>query len=126
MADIAKLDAILSYIEEHPKEWRQSTFGYREPSCGTVGCVAFHAGRLDGAEVEFTEQVFADRVYISTIGGLEPGEYGRRSLGLTEDQEEVLFDESNTLDGLKALRDALANDPGASFERLDAIAERYQ
>lgn len=49
MADIAKLDAALAYIEEHPEEWEQGNWGVKKP-CGTAGCLAFHVGRIDGCD----------------------------------------------------------------------------
>jgi len=51
VVDIAKLDAALAYIEEHPKEWEQTTYG-RKTACGTAGCVAFHGSEGDLGAVE--------------------------------------------------------------------------
>jgi hypothetical protein len=122
VVDLAKLDAVLKYIEEHPKEWDQTTYGQKLPECGTAGCVAFHVGRLDGAEITWGAR-WNDYQPIDRIGGMPPAEYAQRALGLDYDQSESLFWEWNTLADLKAMRDALAADPDISGEDLYELRE---
>lgn len=125
MADIAKLDAALAYIEAHPKEWRQDSFGLTSPECGTAGCLAFHVGRLDGAEVVFERPWSDGFAPVATIGGRLPEIYAMRALDLSDDQADELFAANNTLAALKAMRDALAAEPAISGSDLDAIAAEH-
>jgi hypothetical protein len=125
VADIAKLDAALAYIEAHPEEWRQDSYGHQSPECGTAGCLAFHVGRLDGAEVLF-ERPWADGFApVATIGGADPETYARESLNVTHAQAAELFAANNSLAALKAMRDALAANPDISGAELDAIAYEH-
>jgi hypothetical protein len=111
VADIAKLDAALAYIEEHPEEWDQGNWGVKNP-CGTAGCLAFHVGRLDGAPITWDRPPDTSRwAYVERIGGKTPSNYARDSLGLSDGQAAALFFEFNSLDELKTMRDRLAENP---------------
>lgn len=107
MADIAKLDAVLAYIEEHPKEWRQSTWG-RRTACGTAMCVAGHVAALDKAEMQWTST--DNEQALIAANGTAIFRYAKESLGLSDGQAEELFDALNSMSTLRALRDALADD----------------
>lgn len=122
MADIAKLDAALAHIEAHPEEWRQQTYGSRSPSCGTVGCLAYHVAVLDGAEISWSPWHYTGLETVAAIGGMPPRDYGAWSLGLSLGQADELFGENDTLDMLKAMRDALAADPDIHLSDLAAAA----
>jgi hypothetical protein len=122
MADIAKLDAALAYIEQHPKEWIQSTYGQKDVRCGTAGCLAFHVGLIDGAEITWGRK-WNGYQPIEEIGGVQPSAYAQRALGLDYEQAESLFFEWNTLADLKAMRDALAANPGISGDELYDLRE---
>lgn len=119
MADIAKLDAVLDYIEKHPEEWYQGSWGHRT-ACGTAGCIAYHVGRHDGAEIKW--QDFSDALgpyfAIGRIGGEGASTYAQRSLGLSDEQAEELFGGANTMQDLRDMRDALAADPDADLTGL--------
>lgn len=119
MADIAKLDAVLKYIEEHPGQWHQGSWGHKE-ACGTAGCVAFHVGLHDGAEIVWDDFSLDGVASIEAIGedGDTPWEYARRSLGLTQGQSDALFNGGNEMEQLKAMRDALAANPEATRDEL--------
>jgi hypothetical protein len=119
MADIAKLDAALAYIEEHPKEWAQGSWGHRN-ACGTAGCIAYHVGRLDGAAIEWDDYSDGLGPYFSVdrIGGEGPATYAQRSLGLSDDQADDLFGGANSMQDLRDMRDALAANPDANLSGL--------
>lgn len=121
MADIAKLDAALAYIEEHPEEWDQFSWGRRTPrnACGTAGCIAFHVGRIDGAEMTWWGSS------LELIGGASPSRYARESLDLRIDQSTALFMGNNSLDDLKAMRDALAKNPDATDRELMLVRRDF-
>lgn len=119
MVDLAKLDAVLKYIEDKPSEWVQGTWGQRN-ACGTAGCIAFHVGRHDGAEMAWEDWSEANEVFfaLEAIAGETPWEYARSSLGLTRDQANALFNGGNDMLGLRAMRDLLAVAPDASRGEL--------
>jgi hypothetical protein len=119
MADIAKLDAVLKYIEDKPEEWNQGSWGHRN-ACGTAGCIAFHVGRHDGAEMAWVDWTESNEVYFALdfIGGQEPWDYARTSLGLTGEQAGALFSGGNTMADMRAMRDVLAAKPDATRAAL--------
>lgn len=125
MVDIAKLDAVLKYIEDKPEEWTQGSWGHRS-ACGTAGCIAFHVGRHDGAEMDWEDWTEGNEEYfaLNLVAGQEPWDYARKSLGLTDGQAEVLFAGGNTMADMRAMRDVLAADPGAARATLYMAAYR--
>lgn len=120
MADIEKLDAALKYIEEHPEEWDQADWGHRS-ACGTAGCLAYHVGVLDGAEILWSSSESSlepSRAFVDAIGGKAPSAYAREALRLSTEQSYALFAGGNSLEDLKTMRDVLAKDPVASDRDL--------
>lgn len=112
--DIQKLDKALQRIAEHPEEWRQGSWGRRAAGCGTAGCLAYHVGVVDGAEIRWSDE-YDGQSAIAGVAGVHPSTYAQRALGLTDEQADNLFHGGNDMAVLRAMRDALADDPGASL-----------
>lgn len=126
------LDRTIEYIEKHPEEHQQSFY-----RCSTGMCVAGHAAVLDGAKwvhpedldnaMVFVEQ--ADRDAFPSL--LEDGETrihvslsASRRLGLSHDQDFVLFSGGNTLRTIKAIAALLHSNPEAGTSELDRARSR--
>lgn len=106
MVNVELLRRTLEYIETHPEEWDQETWG-----CGTVACFAGHAVALSGNWEEAYKgrstlvipagssrkaTPYSDNIittYKSTAARLE--------LGLSMHQSDLLFQGSNTLARLR-------------------------
>lgn len=82
-------DQVLAHIEAHPEQWEQETW-LEESECGTVGCFA-------GWAVVLGE---GDRENVSSSAS--------ELLGLDHTQAGAIFSASQTLGGLRAWREILA------------------
>jgi hypothetical protein len=122
VTDIVKLDAALKYIDEHPEQWNQASWGDRW-SCGTTFCVAGVVALLDGAQLAWSG-MWCGEQRLRYADGKTPRAYACESLGLDDDRASQLFHAENSRQALAEMRDALAADPDASTEVLYAIAER--
>lgn len=91
------LGRALRYIEDHPEQWDQRAWGYRN-DCGTSGCLAGWVIMLDDPEQQ--PPVYS-RYQDWVINGELPGVAAAKLLGLSDEQESLLFDERNTLSMLR-------------------------
>lgn len=145
--DLEALDEALAYIQAHPEQWNQDTWRCSTSMClagwvGELGGATWltdHDGRTpDGGEVLTADglglgltahdlvKAVGETAVISWLDAevrdaVGVAEWARRRLGLREDQAAELFEGSNTLADLKAMRDRLAADPSADlYLGLDA------
>lgn len=111
---LARLDAALAYIDAHPDEWRQSTWGMRT-ECGTSCCIAGWIVVQAGAELVFGDDAHGYGVE-EAIDCLPDGEdyeesiavFARRLLGIDSEVGRELFGGSNTRADLQDHRNRLA------------------
>lgn len=97
--NVPLLRKTLEHITAHPEEWDQGVW-MREAArneCGTAGCLAGWALTLAGHELDFDKNniFFGEAHYLTDGRPIE--EAAEQELGLTEDQGEELFAETNTL-----------------------------
>lgn len=113
--NVPLLRKTLEYVTEHPEEWRQWTWGARVSSlsCGTAGCFAHHAARLDGGELVGVAHVVAEsedpRHLVQTLNGrrvIHVAERAVRVLGLGRNAH-GLFYAGNSLQDLRRIVDKL-------------------
>lgn len=111
---LARLDAALAYIEQHPEEHRQQTWAWRTP-CGTAYCLAGHVAVQAGATFRWNAFVgadgtqLADAVEVTYEGRLiDVDELAMTLLGVEDEAASDLFEGGNTLADLRDQRDALA------------------
>jgi len=129
MANIELLDEVIDYIEEHPEEWSQNSWGsgqgvnpikqddgYFAPgtACGTAFCVAGHVANMKGGRQRWGKGLLGGLTFISvevpSSGNfLSVSTFAQLKLGLEREEADVLFDASNTLEQIKEIRDVLAN-----------------
>lgn len=108
--NVPLLRKTLEHVREHPEEWRQHSWGqYSRLSCGTVGCFAHHAVRLDGGKFISATRVAAedgdDPEYVELVLGQRavPVRYrAQRALGLSGGTR-GLFWGANTLEDLERI-----------------------
>lgn len=107
LLNVPLLRKSLEFVTEHPEEWDQTTFGAVR-SCGTVGCFAHHAVRLDGAKmvgVQYARfEEGDDPDYLISIAGVPTTHVRHRAqrvLGLPDGHR--LFDSDNTLLDLEVM-----------------------
>lgn len=115
MRDIALLDQIIAHIEAHPEDWLQDDWAQRSP-CGTTFCIAGHVARIrmpEGWSFKFKELYDENYDAAYTIGDHEATEtissFAADQLAISYTERDILFDGSNTLPEIKAIRDGLAN-----------------
>lgn len=99
----SEIEAIIGHIEAHPEEWDQRNWASRS-DCGTAYCLAGLACVRSGGQAKF----YRGLEYASTCS-LPDGRtelivlVAQDLLGLTNDQADILFDASNTIDDLKRI-----------------------
>lgn len=110
MANMERLDRLVEWAAAQEdlraaglsSEWDQTEWiGKR--FCGTVCCVAGKVALEDG------HRPVNDLSYIITVDGRRMGvdTYAMDALGLNDDQADVLFEASNTLDDLRVIVEAI-------------------
>lgn len=102
---------VVQYIEDNPEQWNQRKFG-RLTACGTQHCLA-------GWAIEFSDGDF--QWYTDSLGNGYPKRgdsflKGRKALGLTNDQAEELFYDTQT-DSVDELKDAITRVTGLEFKK---------
>lgn len=102
----AELVAIYQHIKAHPETWKQDVFAERT-DCGTAYCVAGWAVTRAGDEVVWPEGARLAQ-FVAIDGGYESiSKRAAHLLGLTEVEEDDLFDPINELDDLRAIIHAI-------------------
>lgn len=111
-----------------------------ESACGTAMCLAGFAAMRAGAEVpqpqlygfggwympDWTVNTETGKL-VSPLDFVSPSahvsDFARDRLGLTGGQANALFDGTNTIDDLRAMRDHLRENPDAGHDELDDFRE---
>lgn len=120
MVNIDLLNRIIDHIEQHPETWDQRAWA-QKTECGTAFCVAGHA--VNFAYPDLVAQAVG-------IGNLYlPDHESWRKLGVEALEldfivADILFSSDNTLDEIKAIRDALAQNPDIGAEALCELLGR--
>jgi hypothetical protein len=115
MPDIARLNAVLDYITDHPEQHRQQ-YWRAETECGTTMCFAGHTAALFGPEAGMTgwgkpipmaadERMYGDVQVGDTTVDVET--FACDLLGLDWDQGNALFYCMNGVDDLRRIVDDL-------------------
>lgn len=110
MTDFEKLDERIAYLEAHPDEHDQANFGVRTP-CGTVCCLA-GSTILQYAPEKVAWRSYSRDLAELAVNGSSPtfntlGSIAAEILGLTEEDQEVLFFDCMTLEEIKSYRDEM-------------------
>lgn len=119
MVNIKALDAALAAIDKDPKSWEQNSWA-EKTACGTTYCLAGHIAVQSGAQIDW-QHVGLDGRETATSAFVD-GEWqsirgvAQQILGVSEEQQEVLFSAYRERDELQVLRDALAGDPDADLD----------
>lgn len=107
---LARLDAALAWIDEHPEQHDQGSWVSRRPDCGTTCCVAGAVVILAGG-VPIWDDGDLD-AYMVTMPGGDGNQViesvAMELLGIGFPVVEDLFYHATTLQGLRAVRDRLA------------------
>lgn len=119
MANIEALEETLAYIEAHPEQHDQSTYGSKT-ECETTACFAGTRLLLTG-QAEHVEWGLCagGRLLAYNEAGEEVScfEAAQKSLDLTEDQAQALFLKARDLEDVKHVIELIKN--GESFEYDD-------
>jgi hypothetical protein len=91
----------LEHITAHPEEWDQKVWAKRT-DCGTACCLAGTALAIQGYEFEWSFGAFSREAF-ATADGENIGDTAQEELGLTDDEADALFSETNSLSRLWAL-----------------------
>ncbi len=126
MIDIARLDRALDHIDAHPELHQQGEW-LVTLDCGTGGCLAGWVVLQEYPEAELVRTWADEPGYFSHVKAGEevisvPFE-AARLLGVNEDQSLALFTSENTIGQLRAMRDALADNPAATWDELVGVAD---
>lgn len=127
------LRKVLDHIDAHPEEWEQTSWGARllieeayaagvtlkqakDTQCQTVGCIAYHAAVLSGADPiwdEYSGRV-ASVVEVRTPEGhvQDLVEYAQEVLGLGYETRRLLFNGSNTRAHVQGVAELIAKRAG--------------
>ncbi len=102
MLNVPLLRKTLEHITAHPKEHDQEIWALRLPSCGTKGCVAYHAAIMEG-DLQAISSFDGLIWHIEDHNGKRVGSIQRVAqdrLGLNDWQAGVLFESNNTVSRL--------------------------
>jgi hypothetical protein len=131
------LERTMAHIEAHPEQHDQGSW---INACGTTFCFAGHAALLAGASKPLSENGFGNGWFVDTVTSTsralssywdvdEDGvrEFARRSLGLSEDEADVLFNGGRDINELRAIVNALKDNASViwSFVHGDQIQFPY-
>lgn len=128
MVDIERLNRALAHIEAHPEQHDQGVW-LRKVDCGTAACLAGWVVIQEYPEAGFVRDRYDIGNTYSRVDILPEGEaplvdeVASQLLGITSDQADALFDESNTIGHLRAMRDLLAADENVYGDELEAVRE---
>ena len=109
--NIPLLRKTMEHIEAHPDEWRQGSWFTRRLDCGTKACFAGTAILL-GSDDEIM-WLMSPSLSISGVTKDSGGhvhtahDRARDLLGLTDKEASILFEPTNTMDGLRYYVDHL-------------------
>jgi hypothetical protein len=150
--DIAKLRAVYDTIaaaeadrlareaagEKVLRQWDQRLWGIQVDvptssfeSCGAAFCFAGWTAKLDGCDMDWRSDATGN---VKVLESVRPAhtirwravwEYAAESLGITEAQADQLFNASNSLATIKAMIDALDEDPEVYWETLSDLASEH-
>lgn len=118
--NLTEIEAIITYVEDHPEEWRQTEWAVRT-ECGTAYCMAGHAVVRAGYHVPLVGQ------NVGSCSCEKGGQWelisiaAAQVLELDHDEALTLFACSNTLDDLKLIVKAWSN--GQQVERVIDLDE---
>lgn len=93
MVNTVLLEATMTEIRDHPELHRQGTW-FSPAECGTAMCFAGRACSLSGMEQRMPGTL--SPTVMSPWGDLPARRVAQRLLGLTDCEQVVLFDSSNT------------------------------
>ncbi len=100
MLNVPLLRKTLEHITAHPEEHNQEMWAHHSPSCGTRGCLAYHAASMEGDLRASGGQDGWQIWYMEDHNGQRVGrirQIAQDRLGLESWQAELLFDENNTV-----------------------------
>lgn len=150
--DIAKLRAVYDTIaaveaarlakeaagEKVLRQWDQRLWGIQVDapiggyeSCGAAFCLAGWTAKLDGCEMEWRSDTTGKVKMLESVRPVGSGrrwavwEYAAESLGITEAQADELFSATNNLATIKAMIDALDENPEVGGETLSNLASEH-
>jgi hypothetical protein len=126
--NVAELDRVLRFINQHRRQHNQSVWvhqsGSRPPegntwNCETTACLAGWTALLNGwAEAPHSTDVVWRR---DAWGGVEErrvGQVAAELLGLTDEQADVFFTDTGSLEDLELLARVVRADPTATANEL--------
>jgi hypothetical protein len=116
------LDEALARIDANPDEWEQVRW-----RCETAMCLAGHVAHAAGATWVAPYDSDGGWLAVTVDDGQTKamvGDFARDALGLRPAQADALFSATNTREGLQAMRDLLAESPGARYFDLQRAADR--
>lgn len=136
MANNDRLQEVLDHIENNPQTWQQDVWfinrdGTEENfsieveeinSCGSAFCFAGHAALKGGftrPPANNYDSWFSRNEETGRVTYVD--EFARDWLGVTNDQADILFSSSNTMDDLRECVAALVEDPDIPWEALGAL-----
>lgn len=128
MADIERLDRALAYIEAHPEQHDQGVW-LKKVDCGTAACLAGWVVVQEYPQAGFVKTAYdyGDRFSMVGINPQDEPVYvhltATELLDINGEQADELFNEFNTLQHLKRMRDLLAADPGVGWKALREVRE---
>ncbi len=112
MLNVPLLRKTLEHITAHPEEHDQGSWARYSPSCGTKGCLAYHAASMEG-DLRASRSLMGGMIwYMEDHNGFEVGtirKIARDRLGLDGRQADLLFDANNTVGRLWWLAHEFSN-----------------
>lgn len=102
------LKKAVDYVNEHPEEHNQWTWGMHSLSCGTVGCIAFHICRIAGCEITWK---FRSRAVCNSdprADGVHVRNKAIQLLGIMDSQGDYLFSGRNCREDIKRIATTIA------------------
>lgn len=130
--NVEGLEATMAYIEAHPDEWDQDSWGNRR-ACGTSYCFAGTWALVSGAKLDW--RVVADDYGIPDTGratfldSVNDGEemiddYAARTLGLNDDDVDRLFYTNPSVTEMRRLVEHLkAGKDANDFDFVDEVLD---
>lgn len=115
MPDLLALEQVMAYIEAHPKEWKQSTWGIQKVDCGTAYCFAGTWAAMNGGKFLFDAEQWrrhgvahADDVQFGDDPPVPIPRWAIKTLGLDNGDADVLFDGGNSMEELREMVNHIA------------------
>jgi hypothetical protein len=141
MVNVELLTETLDHIKNNPQQWRQDfwfinfdphgneihekiTLDVEEiNSCGTAFCFAGHAALKAGAEAPPKDRPWCEGWKVE---GSPVEVWSAARLGISNEQADILFDSSNTLNDLEVLVQALIDNPEATQDELGKLTSWFE